>query len=98
MKEFLSRYNSFLDSNKRQWLIGDTVSTPYLIICEKPHMDHRFQVTWADIALAEYLSVCEDGFDSDLLSGYPKLKNFVQQVFELPRIKEYIQKREKTMF
>jgi len=54
-------------------------------------------ITWADIAVAEFLSVLEDCFNSDALKSHPHLKSFVEKIFSLPQLKPYVSSRPQTV-
>jgi len=56
------------------------------------------ELTWADIVVAEFLSVLQDGFSADALKDHNDLKQFVEKVQNLPQLKTYIASRPKTAF
>jgi len=56
------------------------------------------EMTYADIGIAEFLSVLQDCFDPNALSDHSELKQFVSKVFSNPKLKDYIAKRPKTAF
>jgi len=53
-------------------------------------------MTWADIAVAEFMSVLEDCFNENVLASHPQLKSFKEKVFALPKLKEYVTQRPQT--
>jgi len=54
-------------------------------------------LTWADIAIAEFMAVLEDCFNPDTLDNFPQLKAFKEKVFSLPKLKEYVSQRPPTL-
>jgi len=55
-------------------------------------------LTWADIAVAEFVAVLEDCFSPNTLDNHPQLKAFKEKIFSLPKLKEYVSQRPKTLF
>lgn len=53
-------------------------------------------ITWADIAIAEFLSVLEDCFNVTALDSHPQLKSFKSKIFSLPQLKDYVANRPQT--
>lgn len=49
-------------------------------------------ITYADLALANFLLVWEDLISPDVLNDYPTLKALKEEILELPEIAEYIEK------
>jgi len=56
------------------------------------------QITWADIIVAEFLSVLQDCFDPQALKDHSDLKKYVETVQNVPQLKKYIEGRPKTAF
>jgi len=56
------------------------------------------EITWADIGIAEFLNCLQECFDPEALAGHSDMKQFMEKVFALPKIKEYVAKRPKTAF
>jgi len=54
-------------------------------------------LTWADIAIAEFMAVLEDCFNPNTLDNFPQLKSFKEKVFSLPKLKEYVSQRPQTL-
>jgi len=54
-------------------------------------------LTWADIAIAEFMSVLEDCFCQSSLDNFPQLKAFKEKIFSLPKLKEYVSQRPATL-
>jgi len=54
------------------------------------------ELTWADIAVAEFLSVLQDCFNKNALDSHAELKPFVDKVFSLPQLKTYVANRPPT--
>jgi len=54
-------------------------------------------LTYADIAIAEFMSVLEDCFCQSILDNYPQLKAFKEKIFSLPKLKEYVSQRPATL-
>jgi glutathione S-transferase len=53
-------------------------------------------LTWADIAVAHLLSGLKDRIGGDILNGTKTLEAFVDDVINLPNIKNWIETRPKT--
>jgi len=53
-------------------------------------------LTWADIAVAEFISVLEECFNPTAAASYPKLKAFSSKVLSLPQLKDYVKSRPAT--
>ncbi len=47
-------------------------------------------LTYADLALANFLDVCEDNINPDILNDFPTLKALKQEVFEIPEIAAWV--------
>lgn len=47
-------------------------------------------LTYADLAVVNFLDVATDFFGDDLLDGYPNLQALKDYIFDLPAIKEYV--------
>ena len=60
-------------------------------------------LTWADIAIAEFVSVVEDCFCQYFgglflsADNFPQLKAFKDKIFSLPKLKEYVSQRPVTL-
>jgi len=54
-------------------------------------------ITWADIAVAEFVTVLEDCFNPKAIAGHPQLKQFSEKIFSLPQLKSYVAGRPKTL-
>lgn len=54
--------------------------------------------SWADLALAEFLSVAEDCFDSQTLESWPVLRAYRNKVLHHPRLNSYVLSRPATLF
>jgi len=54
-------------------------------------------LTYADIAIAEFVSCMEDCFCQSILDNYPQLKAFKEKIFSLPKLKEYVSQRPATV-
>jgi len=55
-------------------------------------------LTWADVTVAEFLSVLEDCFSPTALASHPKLKAFSSKVLSLPQLKDYVKNRPAVAF
>jgi glutathione S-transferase len=53
-------------------------------------------VSWADLMFAHYLEFFEATVDAGMLDKYPNLKALKQNVFEIPQVKAWIEKRPQT--
>lgn len=47
-------------------------------------------LTYADLAVANFLDVCEDNVNPDILNDFPTLKALKEEVFEIPAIAEWV--------
>ena len=54
------------------------------------------QLTWADIAVADCMANVVQYTKADLAKDSPKLNAFKDKIFELPKIKTWIETRPKT--
>ncbi|ODM96901.1 Glutathione S-transferase [Orchesella cincta] len=52
--------------------------------------------TWADLHIAHTVSFIDKTVKPGLLDDYPKLKKFSETVFNIPKVKAWIEKRPKT--
>ena len=55
-----------------------------------------FQLTWADIAVAQLLSGLKDRIGANILDSTPRLATLVDTTMNLPNIKKWIETRPKT--
>jgi len=55
-------------------------------------------LTWVDIQFAHFLELFEITVGQAILDGYPNLKELQKNVFEVPTIKAWIEKRPVTAF
>jgi glutathione S-transferase len=55
-------------------------------------------LTWADIIVAEFVSVLDECFHASVGTEHPKLKEFSRKILSLPFIKEHIASRPSTLF
>jgi len=53
-------------------------------------------VTWADLHIAHNLEFYRDTVQKECLDGYPNLQKFSASVFNIPRIKAWVEKRPKS--
>jgi glutathione S-transferase len=51
------------------------------------------KITYADILLANVLDTIETTVDPDAITCYPVMKTLKDAVFDIPNIKEYVEKR-----
>ncbi|CAL8137129.1 unnamed protein product [Orchesella dallaii] len=49
--------------------------------------------TWADLHIANTVSFIDETCKPGLLDDYPRLKKFSETVFNIPRVKSWIEKR-----
>lgn len=61
-------------------------------------MNVFFQLTWADLTIAEFLERLQSCFDSHVLDSHPKLEELVKKVHEIPEIKNYVNGRPHMTF
>lgn len=47
-------------------------------------------LTYADLALANFLDVSEDNVNPDILNDYPALADLKERVFSIPEIQTFI--------
>jgi len=64
-------------------------------ILEKSGGDYLLggKVCWADLHIAHTLAFYETTVDPGVMKGYPKLLKFKEAVFNIPEIKEWVEKR-----
>ena len=55
-------------------------------------------LTWADITVAEWLSVVSDCFDNAALDAHPDLLAFKDKVYAEEGIKQHVASRAKDLF
>ena len=55
-------------------------------------------MTWADFVFASSLENFECIFGKNALDRYPALKALKEKIFNIPKIKEWVQKRPQTEF
>jgi len=48
-------------------------------------------LTYADLVLANFLDVCEDNINPDILNDFPTLKALKEEIFEIPEIAAWIE-------
>ena len=96
-----------LDGDKKtsdeKWAqIVDPTVKPFLVTYTRFFNENGGQwfvgdsLTWADIAIAEFMSVLEDCFCQSILDNFPQLKAFKEKIFSLPKLKEYVSQRPAT--
>ncbi|ODN01723.1 Glutathione S-transferase 3 [Orchesella cincta] len=47
-------------------------------------------MTYADLAVANFLDVCEDNINPDILNDFPTLKALKEEIFEIPEVAEWV--------
>lgn len=52
-----------------------------------------FQLTWADLAVAELADRVERCLEKNFIENYPNLKRHMLQIHQLPNIKKYTDSR-----
>jgi len=83
--------------------MADTTLKPFLVTNTRFLNENGGQwfvgdsLTWADIAIAEFMSVLEDCFCQSILDNFPQLKAFKEKIFSLPKLKEYVSQRPATL-
>ncbi len=55
-------------------------------------------MTYADLALANFLDVSLDNVNPDVLNDYPALADLKDRVFEIPEIRDFIGGTRKSGF
>lgn len=55
-------------------------------------------MTYADLALANFLDVSLDNVNPDVLNDYPALADLKDRVFAIPEIQEFIRSTRKSGF
>jgi len=53
-------------------------------------------LTWADIAVAEFISALTECFNPTAADGHPELKEFSRKILSLPQLKSYAESRPPT--
>lgn len=48
------------------------------------------KMTYADLAFANFIDICEGNVNPDILDNYPDFQSIVEEVFEIPAVKEWI--------
>jgi len=54
-------------------------------------------LTWADIAVAEFLAALCDFFNKNAIDTHPQLKEFSTKILSLPQLKSYVASRPQTI-
>jgi glutathione S-transferase len=55
------------------------------------------KLTWADLFLANFLEIWTDNHGVQILDAFPALRKQKETVFNIPKIKEWVAKRPKTV-
>lgn len=56
------------------------------------------EITWVDIAAAEFFSRFAEYGEKDALEAYPHIQQLVERIHNVPQIKQHIAKRPHTQF
>jgi len=100
---YLPKLDGDMKTSNEKWAqMVDTIVKPFLVTYTRFFNENGGQyfvgdsLTWADIAVAEFVSVLEDCFCQSILENFPQLKAFKEKIFSLPKLKEYVAQRPAT--
>jgi len=101
---YLPKLDGDMKTSDEKWAqMMDTTVKPFLVTYTRFLNENGGQyfvgdsLTWADIAVAEFVSVLEDCFCQSILDNFQQLKAFKEKIFSLPKLKEYVSQRPATL-
>jgi len=92
-KLYEENWSKFVDNNLKSFL------DRYTQFLNENHTGYFVgdALTWADIAVAEFISVLIECFHSNSIDTHPKLKQFSEKILSLPQLKTYVAARPQTV-
>jgi len=92
-KLYEENWSKFVDNNLKSFL------NRYTQFLNENHNGYFVgdALTWADIAIAEFISVLIECFHANSIDTHPQLKQFSEKILSLPQLKTYVAGRLQTI-